>query len=115
MSSDELAAIAQKLARGGLFLFIGDTSSPVILAIGAIVVARLLGPSSYGLYTLALVVLTLLTSLADIDMNYALVRLPARLGAGGDRARVISSLTHTAALKADASPRARLRSPHIVH
>jgi len=87
MSSDELSTIAQKAARGGLFLFIGNASSTVILAVGIIIVARLLGPSSYGLYTLAVVIPTLLISLSDAGMNYALVRYPAMLRAAGDRAR----------------------------
>jgi O-antigen/teichoic acid export membrane protein len=86
MSSDELTTIAQKAARGGLFLFIGNTSSTVILAVGIIIVARLLGPSSYGLYTLAIVIPTLLISISDAGMNFALVRLPARLRSVGDHA-----------------------------
>jgi len=86
MSSDELTTIAQKAARGGLFLFIGNASSTVILAVGAIVVARLLGPFSYGLYTLTVTVPVLLVALADVGMNYALIRLPARLRAEGDHA-----------------------------
>jgi O-antigen/teichoic acid export membrane protein len=87
MSFDELTAIAQKAARGGVFLFIGYASSTVILAVGMIMVARLLGPSSYGLYTLATVVPLLLVPLSDVGMNFALVRLPARLIAVGDYAR----------------------------
>jgi len=87
MSSDELTTIAQKAARGGLFLFIGNTSSTVILAVGIIIVARFLGPSSYGLYTLTLVIPTLLVSLSDAGMNLALVRLPARFRAAGEYAR----------------------------
>jgi len=87
MSSDELTTIVQEAARGGLFLFIGNASSTVILAIGIIIVARLLGPSSYGLYTLTFVVPSLLISLFDAGISYALVRLPARLGAEGDHAR----------------------------
>jgi len=87
MSSDELTIIAVKAARGGLFLFIGNASSTVILAVGIIIVARLLGPSSYGLYTLALVIPTLLVTLSDAGMNFALVRYPARLRSVGDHAR----------------------------
>jgi len=87
MSSDELNTIAQKAARGGLFLFIGNASSTVILAVGAIVVARLLGPFSYGLYTLTVAIPVLLVALADVGMNYALIRLPARVRAEGDLAR----------------------------
>jgi len=87
MSSDELTSIAQKAARGGLFLFIGNASSTVILAVGAILVARLLGPFSYGLYTLTVAIPVLLVALADVGMNFALVRLPARLRSEGDHAR----------------------------
>jgi O-antigen/teichoic acid export membrane protein len=60
MPSGELTTIAQKAARGGLFLFIGNARSTVILALGIIIVARLLGPSDYGVYTLALIIPTLL-------------------------------------------------------
>jgi O-antigen/teichoic acid export membrane protein len=87
MSSDELTTIAQNAARGGLFLFIGNASSTVILAVGAIIVARLLGPFSYGLYTLTVAIPALLVALADAGMNFALVRLPARLRSEGDHAR----------------------------
>lgn len=77
--SDELSGVAAKTARGGLFLFIGNTSATVILAIGSIIIARLLGPSSFGLYGLTLFVPVLLVTLADAGMSYALVRLPAKL------------------------------------
>jgi len=87
MSYDELTTIAQKAARGGLFLFIGNASSTVILAVGAILVARLLGPFSYGLYMLAVAIPLLLVALADVGMSFALVRLPARLRSEGDHAR----------------------------
>jgi O-antigen/teichoic acid export membrane protein len=80
MSSDELTTIAQKAARGGLFLFVGNTFSTVILAVGAIIVARLLGPFSYGLYTLTVAIPVLLVALADAGMkDYAMSRLLARL------------------------------------
>jgi O-antigen/teichoic acid export membrane protein len=87
MSSDELTTIAQKAARGALFLFIGNTSSTIILAVGAIIVARLLGPFNYGLYTLAVAIPILLVSLSDAGMNYALVRLPAKAISEGDQFR----------------------------
>jgi O-antigen/teichoic acid export membrane protein len=87
MSSDELTTIAQKAARGGLFLFVGNTSSTVILAVGAIIVARLLGPFNYGLYSLTIAIPILLVAFSDAGMNYALVRLPARARSEGDQAR----------------------------
>ena len=87
MSTDELTKVATEAAGGGLYLFIGNTSSTVILAVGAILVARLLGPFSYGLYTLTVAIPVLLVALADAGMNFALVRLPARLRSEGDHAR----------------------------
>lgn len=86
MPTDQLIRAAQKAARGGLFLFIGNASSTVILAIGIIIVARLLGALNYGLYTLAIAIPTLLVGLSDLGMNFALVRLPARLRSEGDHA-----------------------------
>jgi stage V sporulation protein B len=87
MSTDQLTRAAQKAARGGLFLFIGNASSTVILAIGIIIVARLLGPLNYGLYTLAVTFPILLVGLSDVGMNSALVRLPARFRSEGDHAK----------------------------
>jgi len=87
LSSDDLTGIAQKAARGGTFLLIGYFSSTVILAVGSIIIARLLGPSSYGSYSLAVTIPLLLISLADVGMNSALVRFPAKLRSEGDLSR----------------------------
>jgi stage V sporulation protein B len=86
MTYDKLAGIAEKAARGGVYLFIGNALSVFILALGAIIIARLLGPGNYGLYTLVLVAPALFTSLADAGMNSALVRFPAKLRSEGDLA-----------------------------
>jgi len=48
--SDRIAEITEKAAQGGLFLFSGNFFSTLILAVGAIIVARLLGPPTYSLY-----------------------------------------------------------------
>lgn len=84
MPHDDLVRMAEKAARGGLFLFVGNALSIVILAVGSIVIARLLGPSNYGLYTLSMLMPLLFVSLADAGMNSALIRIPARLRSEGD-------------------------------
>jgi hypothetical protein len=48
--------VAEAGVRGGLFLFAGNTVATVILAVGSIVIARLLGPEGYGLYSVCLIV-----------------------------------------------------------
>jgi O-antigen/teichoic acid export membrane protein len=88
MYSDGLTEIAEKAARGSLFLFIGNTSATVILAVGSIIIARLLGPASYGLYILTMLTPLLLASLADAGMNSALVRYLAKYKAEGDYRRI---------------------------
>lgn len=84
MPSDDLTGVAKKAARGGVFLFAGNASSTVILAIGSIIIARLLGPSNYGLFSLTMFVPFLLNDLVDIGISSALVKIPAKLIAEGD-------------------------------
>jgi O-antigen/teichoic acid export membrane protein len=80
---DEVAEMARDSARGGFSLFLGDASSTAILAVGFILIARLLGPSGYGLYSLAIVVPALFTSLINFGIDEALVRFPAKFKAEG--------------------------------
>ncbi len=81
--SEELAGIAEKAASGGFVLFLGNFYSIAISSAGAIVIARLLGPSNYGLLALTFVVPGLLVSLADLGVSPYLIRFPAKLQAGG--------------------------------
>ena len=46
--------IAQRSTRGSVVLFAGNFLSTAFLAVSSIIVARLLGPASYGSYTLVL-------------------------------------------------------------
>jgi len=81
--SNKLVEIAEDSARGGFFLFTGNALSLVILAIGSIIVARLLGPENYGLLALSLVVPSILAGLIDLGVNPALTRFSAKLRAEG--------------------------------
>lgn len=47
--------LRQRAARGAGHLFLGNTLSQIVQGVGIILVARLLGATDYGLYTLALV------------------------------------------------------------
>ncbi len=80
---NEFTEIAEDSVRGSLFLFAGNTLSTLILAVGSIFSARLLEPENYGLYSLSLVVPTILVGLVDLGINYALIRYLARLRAEG--------------------------------
>jgi len=76
--TESLEDIAETSVRGSLFLFIGYFSSLVILAIGSIIVARLLGPDGYGIFSLAFVVPTLIYGLIDPGVGAALTRFCAK-------------------------------------
>ena len=74
----ELGRIAKISIRGSYVLFLGSISSTIIMAITAIIVARLLGPENYGLYTVAFIVPNLLISICDLGISPALTRYSAQ-------------------------------------
>ena len=59
-------------------LFVGEFLSTILYALAAILMARLLGPSGYGLYTLALVIPNLTVNLIGLGVDYAAARFPAK-------------------------------------
>jgi len=88
--STELRDVAKVSARSSFFLFLGKTSSTVIMAIASILVARLLGPENYGLYTVAIIAPSFLIALSDLGISPALTRFSARFHSEGKDRRVIS-------------------------
>jgi O-antigen/teichoic acid export membrane protein len=83
VSSNSLSKIVEGSAKGGLFLVLGSVASNLVLALGLLVVARLLGPDNYGLYTIFFIVPVLLTMIIDFGMNSGLTRFTAFLSAEG--------------------------------
>lgn len=79
--SDNLFEIAEDSARGGFFLFTGNASQMIILAIGSVIIARLLGPENYGLLALSLAVPLLFANFIDLGVNAAVTRFSAKLRA----------------------------------
>jgi O-antigen/teichoic acid export membrane protein len=77
----ELSDVARASAKGGFFLFLGNASSTLILAAGSILIARLLGPENYGLYSVALIAPSFLIALCDLGISPALTRFSAQLRA----------------------------------
>jgi stage V sporulation protein B len=88
----ELAKIGKESARGSFSLMVGTAASTIIGALGVIVMARLLRPAGYGLYTLALVVPMLFGSVADLEVSPALTRHAASLRSEQKYAKLASLL-----------------------
>jgi O-antigen/teichoic acid export membrane protein len=93
--STDIDMVARDSARGGFFLVSGSILATVIQAIGVFLVARLLGPELYGVYTLSLVVPTLLLQVIDFGVNQGLLRFSVRLRVEG-KTRQIASLVRNA-------------------
>jgi O-antigen/teichoic acid export membrane protein len=75
--------IGKVSATGSLRLFIGVAVSTVIMAIGTIVLARLMSPEEYGLYTIALIPSMMINLFRDWGVNSAITKHVASLKASG--------------------------------
>lgn len=71
--------VAEDAVRGGTFLFIGLMIANIVNGITSIFVARLLGPSDFALYGLALTLPTLLFSFSNIGIDQAIIRYVSKL------------------------------------
>ena len=69
--------IAQRSTRGSVVLFAGNFVSTAFLAVSSIIIARLLGPSSYGSYTLVLLVPQIVQLFVGLGVASAITRYSA--------------------------------------
>lgn len=90
------ATATRGLAWQGVAFVLGR----LLILLATILVARILGPANYGLVTLAVVIVTHLTIVADLGVGQALVYLPirARRTDAGLASATCSSLVLAAAL-----------------
>lgn len=70
-------------ARGAYHLFVGNFSYTLLVAIASIVIARLLGPADYGLYSLALVIPSYLYTVVQLGFNQAAIFYSAKYRSEG--------------------------------
>lgn len=80
-------------ARGSLNLFLGIVISNVILAVGAIVVARLLGSVSYGLYTLSFFPTAFLGLFVGFGVRNAIIKYSAQFNHHNETEKVKTIVT----------------------
>lgn len=69
-----LADVAKQSAKGSVVLMIGQILSTVILALGSILLARLLESANYGIYTVAHIPISVMLLFGDLGVNSALVK-----------------------------------------
>ena len=68
-------------AKGSFHLFVGVTVSTMIMAVGTIILARLMTQSEYGLYSIALIPSSMMILFRDWGVNSAITRYTASLRA----------------------------------
>jgi len=66
-------------ATGSFQLFVGVATSTVIMAVGTIILARLLSPEEYGLYSVALIPSLMINLFRDWGVNSAMTKYVAHL------------------------------------
>jgi len=79
----ELDDVARKSARGSFYLFVGNFLSELINAVGAVIVARLLTPQEFGVFSLSLVLPGIFLMFSNWGIAEALTRFLARYQAEG--------------------------------
>ncbi|MCW3982383.1 MAG: flippase [Candidatus Bathyarchaeota archaeon] len=90
--STPLIQEAQNSAKGSFNLFTGNALSLIILAVGSILVSRMLGPDNYGLLSIALTVPLTLVGLTDLGINSAMIRYSAKMLKDGETERLAAIL-----------------------
>ena len=89
---DRLITTTEEVADGAFHLFWSDGLATVPSAVCTILIARLLGPELYGMYSLALIVSGFLTIFTDYGVNQALTRFVALYRCRGEQSRIIPLL-----------------------
>jgi O-antigen/teichoic acid export membrane protein len=92
--ADEVMKVAQESARGSFFLIAGTAVSMVVLALSAILIARLLGSDVYGQYSLVIVLPQLLYLFTDLGLNQGLTKFASDFQTKGNLGRLASVVKH---------------------
>ncbi len=78
------------ISKGTYHLFVGNLVSTIILAIAAIIVGRLLGPNSFGLYSIALIVPSYVYLVLRLGATSTITRYAAKYLSEGNEKKAIS-------------------------
>jgi stage V sporulation protein B len=85
-----MSAQGRSTARGAYYLFLGNSTTTVILAVSSILIGRLLGPDGYGLYSIALIVPSYAFLAIRLGLDSAVTRYGALYKAQGKHEKAAS-------------------------
>ncbi|MEM3142812.1 MAG: oligosaccharide flippase family protein, partial [Zestosphaera sp.] len=79
--SEEFEKVLVRTSRDAFVVFVGNFLSTLFLAVSAIIVARLLQPENYGIYSVSLLVSSVLLLFTDFGIDSALVKYVSKFNA----------------------------------
>ena len=88
--SNHVNNIGASTVKGGLFLLLGNSLALIFDAVGVILVARMLSPSQYGIFTIALVIPNSLKLFTTWGLNQAMIRFIAQQQLVGNSKKIQS-------------------------
>ncbi|MDG6999677.1 MAG: oligosaccharide flippase family protein [Nitrososphaerota archaeon] len=78
------------ISKGAYYLFVGNFVSTFVLASSSIIIGRLLGPDTYGLYTIALIIPSYGYLFLRLGLPSTLTRYTAKYVSEGDEKKAVS-------------------------
>ena len=91
--------VAEDFARGGFFLILGNIISIVVSAISVFIVARILGPEKYGLYSISIIVPSLLSLFLKMGINEGTIKQLASFKVKGEEGKIANLLIQILSFK----------------
>ena len=82
------ADMAKTSVKGGFHLLWGLAASTIITSLGVIVLARLLSPSDFGIYTIVLTIPNLIQFFRDWGTSYATVKFSAKYNSENNPSKI---------------------------
>ncbi|MDH5200212.1 MAG: oligosaccharide flippase family protein, partial [Candidatus Bathyarchaeota archaeon] len=79
---------AASYVKGGFTLFVGSLVSFIVMAVGSILVARMLSPAEYGLYGVSFVLPSFFLLFSNWGVDTALTRFVSRYSSEGRRLEI---------------------------
>ncbi|MHA1665386.1 MAG: flippase [Candidatus Njordarchaeales archaeon] len=91
--------VAEDFVRGGFFLILGNIISIVVSAISVLIVARILGPEEYGLYSISIIVPSLLSLFLRMGINEGTIKQLASFKVSGEERKIANLLIQIISFK----------------
>ncbi len=87
-SEEQAESLGARTAKMASYLLLGKFASFIMLALSFVIVARVLGPADYGLYTLALAIVGIFSAFGSFGVDSAANKFVSEYVTKGERERI---------------------------